>query len=155
MGNRGSMLLSELVSVFFSDWVSHGPGCDKLLSTFSVMKLYAVTDAIHCWYLLTLSDPTLNLIRQYDFPVLLRCRKTSNVVFVAFVRPLSEPVWRFSSCSTDFSQQMVQVVLFLFLYVFFFENCRIITSNPPTSFSPKTSKSWGVCGWQKNWIGKG
>jgi hypothetical protein len=28
----------------------------------------------------------------------------------------------------------------------------IITSNPPTSLSPKTNKSWGVCGWQKNWI---
>ena len=29
--------------------------------------------------------------------------------------PRSEPVWRFSSCSTDFSQQRAQVVLFLFL----------------------------------------
>jgi hypothetical protein len=32
---------------------------------------------------------------------------------------------------------------------------RIITSNPPTSFPPKINKSWGVCGWQKNWSGKG
>jgi hypothetical protein len=55
---------------------------------------------------LTLSDPTSNLVRQYDFPVPLRCRKTSDTVFVAFVRPLSEPVRRFSSCSTDFSQQI-------------------------------------------------
>ena len=29
--------------------------------------------------------------------------------------PLSEPVRRFSSCSTDFSQRIAQVVLFLFL----------------------------------------
>jgi hypothetical protein len=70
--------------------------------------------------ILTLSDPTLNLVRQYDFPVPLRCRKTSDAVFVESVRPLSEPVRRFSSCSTDFSQQIAQVVLFLFLYVFLF-----------------------------------
>jgi hypothetical protein len=69
---------------------------------------------------LTLFDPTSNLVRQYDFRVLLRCRKTSDTVFVAFVRPLSESVRRFSSCSTDFSQQITQVVPFLFLYVFLF-----------------------------------
>jgi hypothetical protein len=69
---------------------------------------------------LTLSDPTSDLVRQYDFPVLLRCRKTSDTVFVAFVRPLSETVRRFSSCSTKFSQQIAQVVLFLFLHVFLF-----------------------------------
>jgi hypothetical protein len=40
--------------------------------------------------------------------------------FVAFVRPLSESVRRFSSCSTDFSQQIAQVVLILFLHVFLF-----------------------------------
>jgi hypothetical protein len=66
---------------------------------------------------LTLSDPTSDLVRQYDFPVLLRCRKPSDTVFVAFVRPLSEPVRRFSSGNTDFSQQITQVVLFLLLHV--------------------------------------
>jgi hypothetical protein len=40
-------------------------------------------------------DPTSNLVRQYNFPVPLRCRKTSDTVFVAFVRPLSESVRRF------------------------------------------------------------
>jgi hypothetical protein len=69
---------------------------------------------------LALSDPTSKLVRQYDFPVLLRCRKTSDTVFVAFVRPLLEPVRRFSSCSTGFSQQIAQVVLFLFLCVCLF-----------------------------------
>jgi hypothetical protein len=69
---------------------------------------------------LTLSDPTSDVVRQYNFPVLLRCRKTSDTIFVAFVRPLSEPVRRVSSCSTDFSQQIAQVVLFLFLHVFLF-----------------------------------
>jgi hypothetical protein len=69
---------------------------------------------------LTLSDPTSNLVRQYDFPILLWCRKMSDTGFFAFVRPLSEPIQRFSSCSTDFSQQIAQVVLFLFLYVFLF-----------------------------------
>jgi hypothetical protein len=69
---------------------------------------------------LTLSEPTSNLVRQYDFPVPLRCRKMSDTVFVAFVCPLSEHVRRFFSCSTDFSQQIAQVVLFLFLYVFLF-----------------------------------
>jgi hypothetical protein len=68
---------------------------------------------------LTLSDPTSDLVRQYDFPVLFRCRKSSDTVFVALVRPLSEPVRRFSSCSTDFSQHIAQVVLFLYLHVFF------------------------------------
>jgi hypothetical protein len=62
---------------------------------------------------LTLSDPTSDLVRQYDFPVLLRCRKTSDTVFVAFVLPLSEPVRRFYSCSTDVSQQIAQVLLFV------------------------------------------
>jgi hypothetical protein len=64
---------------------------------------------------LTLYESASNLVRQYDFTVLLRCRKTSDAVFVAFVRPLSEPVRRSSSCSTEFSQQIAQVVLFLFL----------------------------------------
>jgi hypothetical protein len=70
--------------------------------------------------LLTLSDPTSDLVRQYDFPVLLRCRKTSDTVFVAFLRPLSEPVRRFSSYSTDFSQQIAHVLLFLYLHVIIF-----------------------------------
>jgi hypothetical protein len=71
-------------------------------------------------YLLTLSDPTSDLVRHYDFPIPLRCQKTSDTIFVAFVRPLSEPVRRFSTCSTDFSQQIAQVVLILFLRVFLF-----------------------------------
>jgi hypothetical protein len=70
--------------------------------------------------ILTLSDPTSNLAQQYHFPVPLQCRKTSDTVFVVFVRPLSEPVRRFSSFNTDFSRQMAQVVLFLILYVFLF-----------------------------------
>jgi hypothetical protein len=67
---------------------------------------------------ITFSDPTSDIVRQYDFP--LRCRKTSDTVFVAFVRPLPEPVRRFSSCSTDFSQQIAQVVLLLYLHFFLF-----------------------------------
>jgi hypothetical protein len=31
---------------------------------------------------LTLSDLTSDLVRQYDFPVLLRCRKTSDTVLL-------------------------------------------------------------------------
>jgi hypothetical protein len=69
---------------------------------------------------LTLSNLTSNLFRQCNFPVSLRCRKTTDTVFVGVFRPLSEPVRRFSSCSTDFSQQIAQVVLFLFLYDFLF-----------------------------------
>jgi hypothetical protein len=70
--------------------------------------------------IITLSDPTSDLVWQYDFPVLLRCRKTSDTGFVVFVHPLSEPVRRFSSCSTDFSLQIAQVAVFLFLHVFLF-----------------------------------
>jgi hypothetical protein len=76
--------------------------------------------ALYYFEILTLSDPTSYLVRHYGFPVPLRCRKTSETVFVAFVSPLSEPVRRLSSCSKDFSQQIAQVVLFLFLYVFLF-----------------------------------
>jgi hypothetical protein len=61
-----------------------------------------------------------DLVRRYDFPGLLQCRKTSDTIFIAFVRPLSEPVRRFSSSSTDLSQQIAQVVLFLYLRVFRF-----------------------------------
>jgi hypothetical protein len=84
-----------------------------------IMK-YPITMQANPDNTLTLSDPTSDLVRQYDFPVLLRCRKTSDTVFVAFVRPLSEHVRRFSTCSTNFSQQIEQVVHFLFLYVFLF-----------------------------------
>jgi hypothetical protein len=70
---------------------------------------------------LTLSDPTSNLVRQYDFPVPIQCRKTSDTVFVAFVRPLSETVRRLFSFSTEFSQHLSQVVLFMFLHVFSFK----------------------------------
>jgi hypothetical protein len=74
----------------------------------------------HLYYAqLTLSNPTLKLVWQYDFPVPLQCRKTSDTVFVAFVRRLSKPVQRFSSCSKDFSQQIVQVV-YSFCFSMFF-----------------------------------
>ena len=33
-------------------------------------------------YPLTLSDPTSDLIRHYDFPILLRCRLTSDTFFL-------------------------------------------------------------------------
>jgi hypothetical protein len=80
---------------------------------------------------LTLSDPTSDLVRHYDFPVPLQCRKTSDTFFVAFVLLL-----RCRSLSDAFPHV-------------------VRTRNPPTSFQPKINKSWGVRGWQKNWIGKG
>jgi hypothetical protein len=70
--------------------------------------------------LLTLSDPTSALVWQYDFPVLLQCRKMSDTFLLRLFtrcRSLSDA---FSSCSTDFSQQIAQVVLFLSLHVFLF-----------------------------------
>jgi hypothetical protein len=72
------------------------------------------------FFSLSLSDPTSDLVRQYDFPVLFRCRKTSDTVFVAFVCSLSDPVRRLFSCSRDFSQQIAQVVLFLYFHAFLF-----------------------------------
>jgi hypothetical protein len=48
---------------------------------------YDASDRTVCWFL-TLSDSMLDLARQCDFPVSLRCWKTSDMVFVAFVRPL-------------------------------------------------------------------
>jgi hypothetical protein len=93
-----------------------------IYSNYYILIIVFSRNAIHrkIGKLLTLSDPTSDLLRQYDIPVLFRCRKTSDMVFVAFVRPMSEPVQHFSSCSTVFSQQIVQVVLFLFLHVFIF-----------------------------------
>jgi hypothetical protein len=81
--------------------------------------IYCKFQKIILFNILNLSDPTSDLVRQYDFPVLLRCRKTSDTVFVAFVRPLSEPVRRFSSCSMDFSQQIAQVVYSFCISMFF------------------------------------
>jgi hypothetical protein len=89
-------------------------------SYFSILDHSLIFRVIIPYVLLSLSDPTSDLVRQYDFPVLPRCRKTSDTVFVAFVRLLSEPVRLFFSCGTDFSQQTAQVVLFLFLHVFLF-----------------------------------
>jgi hypothetical protein len=56
MGNRGFMLLSVLVSVYFSDWVSHGPGCDRFY------KLYTDTDGMQCRHLLIKSKCLIILL---------------------------------------------------------------------------------------------
>jgi hypothetical protein len=89
------------------------------ISLFIGPKIFKLTLLLSSLQSLTLnlSDPTSDLVRQYDFLVLLRYRKMSDTV-VVFVRPLSEHVRRFSSCSTDFSQQIAQVVLSLFLHFF-------------------------------------
>jgi hypothetical protein len=48
------------------------------------MIVWDATDNSYCHFgFLTLSDPTSNLVRQYNFPVPLRCRKTSDTDFVA------------------------------------------------------------------------
>jgi hypothetical protein len=90
---------------------------------FALLHWFSVAPSRMFWLqgptdFLTLSDPTSNLVRQYDFPVPLQCRKTSDMVFVTFFRPLSEPVRRFSSCSMDFSHLIAQVVLFLHVFLF-------------------------------------
>jgi hypothetical protein len=74
-----------------------------------------------CSLILTLSDPTSDLVRHYDFPIPLQCRKTSDTFFfVAFVLPL-----RCRSLSDAFPHV-------------------VLTSNPPTTFQPRINKSWGV-----------
>jgi hypothetical protein len=147
--------MSGVILLFSPIWL-YSVQWDKFAFILIIQSPFILIFKRYCEiYYLTLSDPTSDLVRQYDFPVLLWCRKMSGTFFVAFVRPLSEPARRFSSCSTDFSQQIAQVLLFLYLHVFLFQNYRIITSNPPTSLPPKTNKSWGLCGWQKNWIGNG
>jgi hypothetical protein len=84
------------------------------------LQILSACTWVHFTLTLNLSDLTSNLLQQYVLPVPLRFRKTSYMVFVAFVRPMSEPAQRFFSCRTDFSQQMAQVLLFLFLYTFLF-----------------------------------
>jgi hypothetical protein len=103
----------------FLNLCQDGTNASMCLGDYAEQQVHFRAIRDNTWHL-TLSDPTSNLARQYDFPVLLWCQKMSDTVFVAFVRPLSEPVLRFSSCSTDFSQQIAQVVLFLFLYVYLF-----------------------------------
>jgi hypothetical protein len=106
---------------YVHDFTSYSVYCSSLLSSATPYCFEFKTPCnLRCNLLLTLSDPTSDLVRQYDFPALLRCRKTFDTVFVAFVRPLSEPVRRVSLCSTDVSQQIAQVVLFLYLHVFLF-----------------------------------
>jgi hypothetical protein len=59
-----------------------------------------------------------NPFRHYDFPVLFQCRKMSDMFFFCCVcspTSLLEPFQRFPSRRTDFSQQIAQAVLFLFL----------------------------------------
>ena len=55
--------------------------CSLLWSHLDVSLLISIQ-------ILTLSDPTSDLVRHYDFPILLRCRVTSDTFFFAFVRPL-------------------------------------------------------------------
>jgi len=39
--------------------------------------------SVHCrCHILTLSDPTSDLVRHYGFPILLRCRVTSDTFFL-------------------------------------------------------------------------
>jgi hypothetical protein len=96
--------------------------CTNLINTclFTCMSLECI-QRIYVWHesqtgTLTLSDPTSNLIRQNDFSYSAPMSEDVRHVFCC-VRPLSEPVRRFSSC-TEFSQQIAQAVLFLFLHVF-------------------------------------
>jgi hypothetical protein len=41
----------------------------------------------NCSPLLNLSDPISNLVREYDFPVLIRCRKTFDTFFCCVCLP--------------------------------------------------------------------
>jgi hypothetical protein len=103
----------------FLNLCQDGTNASMCLGDYAEQQVHFRATNDNTWHL-TLFNPTSNLVRQYDFPVLLQCWKMSDTVFVEFVCPLSEPVRRFSSCSTDFSQQIAQVVLFLFLHVFLF-----------------------------------
>jgi hypothetical protein len=117
---HSSGILWHVTIKYVPDFLSY---CSFKTSTADYPEIYSNSSRSHSQVnqlVLTLSYPTSDLVRQYYFSVLLRCRKKSDTVFVAFVRPLSEPVRRFSSCSTDFSQQIAQVVFFLFLCVFLF-----------------------------------
>jgi hypothetical protein len=116
-----SMKVTKKMQLYSSTSVGATARCElsPVEQYLSIIPYHQISPFSHSQRL-TLSDPTSNFVRQYDFPVPLRCRKRSDTVLVAFVRPLSEPVRRFSSCSTDFSQQIAQVVRFLFLCVFLF-----------------------------------
>jgi len=118
-----SLFMHYLFALKFKNTVSYIKYLTQFLCR-HVPKMFcisATTVSIRGVQVLSLSDPMSDLVRQYDFPVPLRCRKMSDMVFVSFVCLLSEPVQLFSSCSTGFSQQIAQVVLFLFLYFFSFK----------------------------------
>ena len=64
-------------------------GSDQRLQVTGVIRCYVMTTCTHIFPevtgSLTLSDPTSDLVRHYDFPVPLRCRKTSDTFLL---RPL-------------------------------------------------------------------
>jgi hypothetical protein len=106
---------------------------------------------------------TLNPFRSYvgPRPTWFSCSALmSEDVRHIFVAPalLSDPVRRFSSCSTDFAQHIAQIVLFLFLgrpcVLMWTGNCALYLRDCACR-KMAGMKSWGVCGWQKNWNGKG
>jgi hypothetical protein len=138
LNTRLDILENSMVAVKVTNAISLACGTNERIKSTSRSFLHALlciqsisylwhvyeglynSSVLHRLWTLTLSDPTSDLVRQYDFRVLLWCRMTSDVVLVAFVCPLSEHVQCFSSYSMDFSHQLVQVVLFLFLHVFLF-----------------------------------
>jgi hypothetical protein len=66
---------------------------------------------------LTLSDPVSDLVQHtiFLFRSDVRRRPTRYFCYICSPAPLSEPVRHFSWRSSDFSQQIAQVVLFLFV----------------------------------------
>jgi hypothetical protein len=60
-------------------------------------------------------------VRQYVFPVPIRCRETSDTGFVAYVYPLSQPAQRFSQCRKDFIHLIAHVLRLLFSMFFSFK----------------------------------
>ena len=90
----GRGLLSLYLELRWHEADGLPPFLDKCKYTFLVCLKYGDTflylhgNVLGCHLLLTHSNPMSDLVRHYDFPVLLRCWVTSDTFFFAFVRPL-------------------------------------------------------------------
>jgi hypothetical protein len=71
---------------------------------------------------LTLSDPTSDLVRQFEFSVVLRCRKTSDTVFVALFTHCWSLSDAFSHVVRTLANREGRLYSFCFSMIFSFKN---------------------------------
>ena len=79
-----SRTVQPIVSCY-TDWAIPAPRCKIVLSEIKFLQWPRFVITIRA-YTLTLSDPTSDLVRHYDFPVPLLCWKTSDTFLLCPLR---------------------------------------------------------------------